>query len=173
MTHSKVFTDRDGWFVTLVAHPEDVGAEDWLLSTEGGVTHRHYGLFEYALDSNTGMFYIYDPIEAEMYEPIPEMWEGVDTDAVESLYDAINLGISEPIGEEYQAIQRRYLNNVDDPLGALDGGYQVGTIIRHGFDGPASVFIKRDVDLWDEAGSLDEWTDEEVLSEGFEVIWNA
>lgn len=177
MTHSKVFADRDGWFVTLVAHPEDVGAEDWLLSTEGGVTHRHYGLFEYSLDTNSGMFYIYDPIEAEMYEPTTETWEGVDADAVESLYNAANLGIAVTIGEEYRAIQNRYFAYVDDPLGALDGssigGYRVGTIVRHGSAGLASVFIKRDVDLWDEAGSLDEWTDEEVLSEGFEVIWNA
>lgn len=174
MTHSKVFADRDGWFVTLVAHPEDVGAEDWLLSTEGGVTHRHYGLFEYSLDTNGGMFYIYDPIEAELYEPTPETWEGVDADAVESLYNAVNLGIYEPIGEEYRAIQDRYLDNVDDPLGALDcSKYRVGTIVRHGPAELATVLIKRDVNYWEEVGSLEEWTDADVEDEDYEVIWNA
>src|SRR5699024_9688375 len=112
--------------------------------------------------------YIYDPDEAEIYEPTVETWEGVDADAVESLYNAVNLGISEPIGEEYRAIQRRYLDNVDDPLGALDGKYRVGTIVRHDFGGPAelaTVLIKRDVNYWEEVGSLEEWTDADVEDE--------
>lgn len=173
MTHSKVFADRDGWFVTLVAHPEDVGAEDWLLSTEGGVTHRHYGLFEYSLDTNGGMFYIYDPIEAELYEPTVETWEGVDADAVESLYNAVNLGIYEPIGEEYRAIQDRYLDNVDDPLGALDGSsavHAVGTIVRVE-DGYAMVKVGENA--WEISGGSGVWTDAEVEDEDYEVIWNA
>lgn len=177
MTHSKVFADRDGWFTTLVAHPDDARMEDRLMSEEDGETCRHYGLFEYALDSISGRFYIYHPFEAELYEPTPETWEGVDSDAVESLHNAANLGLFEPIGEEYREILRRYRDNVDDPLGALDGSsvgeYQVGTIVRHGSAGLASVFIKRDVNVWEEAGSLDEWTDEEVLSWGFDVIWDA
>lgn len=178
MTHSKVFADQgtDGWFVTLVAHPEDAQMEDWLLSEENFETIRHYGLFEYSLDTNSGMFYIYDPIEAEMYEPTAETWEGVDADAVESLYNAANLGLFEPIGEEYLEIQRRYLSNVDDPLGALDGSsavHAVGTIVRIEVGAEGYALVKVGENAWEINGGSGLWSDAEVVSDDFEVIWNA
>lgn len=174
MTHSKVFADRDGWFVTLVAHPEDARMEDWLLSEEedGGI-NRHYGLFEYALDSNDGMFYIYDPVEAEMYEPTPETWEGVDADAVESLYNAANLGLFDPVNDEYRAIQRRYLDNVDDPLGALDGRHAVGTIVRVEVGSVGYALVKVGENAWEISGDSNVYTDAEVEDEDYKVIWNA
>lgn len=179
MTHSKVFADQDGWFVTLAVHPEDERVEDWLISVDdvSGETYRHYGLFEYALDSNDGMFYIYDPIEGEMYEPTTELWEGVDSDAVGSLYNAVNLGIFEPIGPDYRAIQNRYLDDPDDPLGALEGGYPVGTVVRikygeNDFSDP-DVLVKRSNNRWEAAGMVITWSETEVMEEDYEVIWNA
>lgn len=170
MTHSKVFTDGDTLFV-LVAHPED--AEEKLIAPDG---YQLYGLMEYSVSVEGGEMFIYDypDDEESMYAP-DERWEGVDGDAVAALLEAAESGEAADLSEGFYQIRDAYKRNMDDPEGTLSGVHPVGTVVRIDYAGSiveADAFVKRDVDFWEVTGGFTTYTDEEIESEDYEVIYH-
>lgn len=171
MTHSKVFTDGDTLFV-LVAHPED--AEEKLTAPDG---YQLYGLMVYSVSVEGGEMFVYILDDEEsMYAP-DERWKGVDLGAVKALLEAAESGEAADMTDGFYQIKNAYeRRHPDDPVLALGGLHPVGTVVRldYGSDdvSHADVFVKRDADLWEVTGGFTTYTDEEMVSETFEVIYN-
>lgn len=170
MTHSKVFTDGE-YCVVLVAHVEGVNE---VMDGDGHIS----GLLEYSVDLESGDLFVYDGDDEVIYSARDDLdSDTLDTDAIRSLVTAIDEDNAVYIaGSEYWNIIKRYQQNTDDPEGALSGVHPVGTIIRLGYGGAideADAFVKRDVDFWEVTGGFTTYTDEEIESEDYEVIYHA
>lgn len=169
MAHSKVYFDGN-YYVTLVAHVVFVNE---LIDPED--KEPIIGLLEYSLNDMDGSLRVYDPDDDRMYDvKRPEDWEGLDKEAVKDLLDAADGGDVTSAGDpSYRRIRNKYLSD-RDPLGALEG-HKVGTVVRlsYGEESGDDVLIKREDGLWEAAGSVFPWTEDEVETEDYEVIYRA
>lgn len=171
MTHSKVYTDGE-YFVTLVAHPSNGRA----ISVDEGCASL-FGLLEYSIEVSGGDLYVYDGDDEEIYVAEDD-WVGLDKEAVSDLLRAAVTGEAEELGSEYRRAVKAYEENPDDPEGALGltQVHPVGTIVRMDYGwsvGGADAFVKRADDRWEVTGGFTTYTDEEIESEDYEVIYHA
>ena len=168
MTRSPVYFDGVT-YVTLVAHVS--GVNELVDPTDDGYIS---GLLEYSLYPGEGVLRVYDMDDDELYEV--EDWEGLDKGAVKALLDAVDgkSGVLET-GEDYRRVRSVYLRT-GDPEEALMR-HKVGDVLRfdygNGSAGDVDIALKVEDNVWYIAGSAEVWTDEEIESYAYEVIYSA